>query len=91
MAMADNHQTDKSEHTDRGQSRPAVVIAALLYLVTAYQRTPCPCVALCIVRHLECLTWGSPRAAAAPVRMSCACTPATPGIRFRSAPAISPP
>jgi len=54
--MADNNPIDKSARADRGQSRPAVIIAALLYLITAYQRTPCPCVALCIVRHLECLT-----------------------------------
>jgi hypothetical protein len=39
----------------RAQSRPAVIIAALLYLIAAYQRTPCPCIALCILRHLECL------------------------------------
>jgi hypothetical protein len=39
----------------RAQSRPAVIIAALLYLIAAYQRTPCPCLAGCIVRHLECL------------------------------------
>ena len=45
----------QTRQQDRGQSRPAVIIAALLYLITAYQRTPCPCVALCVVRHLECL------------------------------------
>jgi hypothetical protein len=28
---------------------------ALLYLMTAYQRTQCPCVAAAIVRHLEYL------------------------------------
>ena len=53
--MAENDQTGKSERATRGQSRPAVIVAALLYLIAAYQRTPCPCVALCIVRHLECL------------------------------------
>jgi hypothetical protein len=52
--MAESNPT-AHERAARGQSRPAVVVAALLYLITAYQRTPCPCVALCIVRHLECL------------------------------------
>ncbi len=28
---------------------------ALLYLMTTYQRTQCPCVAVAIVRHLEYL------------------------------------
>jgi hypothetical protein len=54
--MAESRPTTTAESAARGQSRPAVIIAALLYLITAYQRTPCPCVALCIVRHLECLT-----------------------------------
>ena len=53
--MADGSPTIPAERAADGQSRPALILAALLYLVTAYQRTPCPCVALCIVRHLECL------------------------------------
>ena len=52
---AEKAAPDSLEPAARAQSRPAVIIAALLYLITAYQRTPCPCVALCIVRHLECL------------------------------------
>jgi hypothetical protein len=51
--MADTRSTP--EPAARGQSRPAVITAALIYLIAAYQRTPCPCVALCIVRHLDCL------------------------------------
>lgn len=31
------------------------VIAATLFLMTAYQRTRCPCVAGSIASHLECL------------------------------------
>jgi hypothetical protein len=50
--MADTGPVDPRA---RARSRPGVIIAALLYLVAAYQRTPCPCVALCIVRHLDCL------------------------------------
>ena len=38
-----------------GDGRPAVIIAGLLYLIAAHQRAPCPCLAGCIVRHLECL------------------------------------
>jgi hypothetical protein len=52
--MADPRPTTP-EPAARGQSRPAVITAALIYLIAAYQRTPCPCVALCIVRHLDCL------------------------------------
>jgi hypothetical protein len=42
---------------------------ALLYLMTAYQRTRCPCVAAAIVRHLEYLAM-SPRTAE-PLRLLC--------------------
>ena len=41
------------EGSSPGQSRPAVIVAGLLYLIAAHQRTPCPCLAGCIVRHLE--------------------------------------
>jgi hypothetical protein len=37
------------------QTRPDVLIAALLYLVTAYHRSPCPGLAACIARHFDCL------------------------------------
>ena len=53
--MAD-HVTSTPVETSTAQSRPAVVIAGLLYLIAAHQRKPCPCLARCIVRHLECLT-----------------------------------
>ncbi len=52
--MADR-ATSSAKQSASGESSPAVIIAGLLYLIAAYQRTPCPCVALCIVRHLECL------------------------------------
>jgi hypothetical protein len=52
--MADSALTT-SKNLPHDRTRPAVIMAALLYLVAAYQRTPCPYVALCIVRHLECL------------------------------------
>lgn len=38
------------------QSRPEIIIGSLLYLMSAHRSTPCPCVALCVARHLECLT-----------------------------------
>jgi hypothetical protein len=37
------------------ETRPETIIAALLYLVTAYHRRPCPGLAACIARHFECL------------------------------------
>lgn len=54
--MADHVPTTTAEPSPRTQSRPAVIIAGLLYLIAAHQRAPCPCLAGCIVRHLECLT-----------------------------------
>lgn len=36
-------------------TRPETIIAALLYLVTAYHRRPCPGLAACIARHFDCL------------------------------------
>ena len=36
-------------------TRPDTLIAALLYLVTAYHRRPCPGLAACIARHFDCL------------------------------------
>ena len=85
--MADSSPTTTAERAADGQSRPAVIIAALLYLITAYQRTPCPCVALCIVRHLECLA-GHER----PIRSSgrSATRSAKPGRRLRWAVRRSP-
>jgi hypothetical protein len=32
------------------------IVAALLYLVTAYYRRPCPALAACIARHFACLS-----------------------------------
>lgn len=37
-------------HTD---TRPEVILAALLYLITAYRRNPCPGLAACIARHFH--------------------------------------
>jgi hypothetical protein len=53
--MADRLSSANAEIASRTQSRPAVIVAGLLYLIAAHQRTPCPCLAGCIVRHLECL------------------------------------
>lgn len=38
------------------QSRPEIIIGSLLFLMSAHRRTPCPCVAICVARHLECLS-----------------------------------
>jgi hypothetical protein len=39
----------------QNETRPEIILAALLYLVTAYQRRPCPGLAACIARHFQCL------------------------------------
>ena len=36
-------------------SRQEVILAALLYLLTAYRRRPCPGLAACIARHFDYL------------------------------------
>lgn len=36
-------------------SRPEIVLGAVLYLMTAYQRTRCPRIAACVAAHLDCL------------------------------------
>ena len=41
--------------TDAAPPSTEMASNALLYLMTAYQRTQCPCVAVAIVRHLEYL------------------------------------
>jgi hypothetical protein len=41
--------------TDPASPSVETISNALLYLMTAYQRTQCPCVAGAIVRHLEYL------------------------------------
>lgn len=38
------------------ESRPQTLIAAALYLMTHYARTGCPRLALCISKHLQCLS-----------------------------------
>jgi hypothetical protein len=53
--MAERTSRTTAEIASGSQSRPAVIVAGLLYLIAAHQRTPCPCLAGCIVRHLECL------------------------------------
>lgn len=53
-----------------GNSPIDVVIAATLFLMTAYQRTKCPCVAVSIASHLECLA--KHPAADAAIRKVCA-------------------
>ncbi|HYC44414.1 MAG TPA: hypothetical protein VED01_02920 [Burkholderiales bacterium] len=37
------------------QTRPDVILAALLYLLTAYRSRPCPGLASCIARHFSYL------------------------------------
>ena len=37
------------------EPRPELILAALLYLVTAYRRARCPGLASCIARHFDCL------------------------------------
>lgn len=43
------------------ETRPEVIVAALLYLITAYRRTRCPGLAACIARHFQHLA-AHPRA-----------------------------
>ena len=40
---------------DSDRSRPEVLAAALIYLMTHYARTGCPRLALCVSRHMQCL------------------------------------
>lgn len=40
---------------DKHTSRVETVLAALLYLMTAYHRTRCPRIAACVAAHLDCL------------------------------------
>jgi len=40
---------------DADASRPEVLAAALIYLMTHYARTGCPRLALCVSRHMQCL------------------------------------
>jgi hypothetical protein len=42
---------------DPAVTRVETITGALLYLMTAYQRTHCPRIATVIVRHLECLAF----------------------------------
>lgn len=37
------------------ETRPELILAALLYLVTAYRTGRCPGLASCIARHFQCL------------------------------------
>jgi hypothetical protein len=37
------------------RTRPEVIVATLLYLVTAYRTSRCPALASCIERHFDCL------------------------------------
>ena len=40
---------------DTPDTRSELLVAALLYLVTAHARKPCPGLASCIARHYTCL------------------------------------
>lgn len=40
---------------DQPYTRPELVLAALLYLITAYRRRACPGLASCIARHFSYL------------------------------------
>ncbi len=46
---------DPLPHPDPDASRPEMVAAALIYLMTHYARTGCPRLALCVSRHMQCL------------------------------------
>jgi hypothetical protein len=37
------------------ESRPELLVAATLYLMTHYMRSGCPKLACCISRHMQCL------------------------------------
>ena len=37
------------------ETRPELLLAALLHLITAYRRRACPALASCIARHFACL------------------------------------
>lgn len=45
-----NHPADHAE-----QTRPEILVAATLHLMTHYMRSGCPRLAVCISRHLEYL------------------------------------
>jgi len=51
-------------------SRPEILVAAVIYLLTHYARTGCPRLAVCISRHMQCLA--THPAAPAVVRDTCA-------------------
>lgn len=36
-------------------TRPEILLAAVIYLMTHYARTGCPGLAMCVSRHLQCL------------------------------------
>lgn len=40
---------------DPEHSRPELLVAATLFLMTHYLRTGCPRLALCVSRHMQCL------------------------------------
>ena len=42
---------DDAQHA----SKPETILAALVYLMTHYQRTGCPRLAECVSRHMACL------------------------------------
>ena len=46
---------DPTLSPDPQASRVETVLAAALYLMSHYQRTGCPRLALCVARHLQCL------------------------------------
>lgn len=43
------------DHEKDEVSRPEVLSAALIYLMTHYLRTGCPRIAVCVLRHMELL------------------------------------
>ena len=48
------------------ESRVETITAALIYLMSQYTRTGCPRLAVCIARHMQCLSL-HPQAAAGAV------------------------
>ena len=51
--MAKKSRANEAAHAGR---RPEVIVAALLYLITAYRKNRCPSLASCIAQHFAWLS-----------------------------------
>jgi hypothetical protein len=43
------------QSTEEELSRPEILVAGVIYLMTHYVRSRCPRLAVCISRHMQCL------------------------------------